>query len=62
MNEAAKRALINAQGRQGAKTGAVGPAMRELFQDGLIGKDGGLTRKGTIVREKLINTALDAAF
>lgn len=37
----------------GAPTGAVGPAMRELFDVGLIGEAGGLTRMGSILAEKL---------
>lgn len=62
MSKAAKTALINATGRQGAPTGAVGPAMRELFEAGLIGESGGLTRRGQITRESLIHGALDEAF
>jgi hypothetical protein len=63
LSERAKSALLAAKSnRQGEVTGAVGPTMRELFDAGLIGEDGGLTRKGTIVREKLLSAALDAAF
>lgn len=63
LSETAKKVLINAPGRQGGKVLLPeGPLLRQLKADGLVGKDGGLTRKGTIVRERLVNAALDAAF
>lgn len=63
MSEAAKQALINAKSsRQGTPTGAVGPAMRELFDKHLIGVSGGLTASGSIMRDKLVTEALDKVF
>ena len=37
----------------GAPTGAVGPEMRRMLADGLIGENGGLTRKGSIRAQQL---------
>lgn len=63
MSEAAQSALVNAKSsKQGTPTGAHGSARQELSDLGIIGKDGGLTRKGSIVREALIEVRLDAAF
>lgn len=66
MNLTAKaiKALINANGsHQGAEVPVTTLAAEFELQDaGLIGKGNGLTRKGTIVRERLVNAALEAAF
>lgn len=63
MSQAAKDMLIDAgTNRQG--TSVTGPATvrAELAALGLIGQAGGLTRKGSIARERLVNEMLDAAF
>lgn len=65
LTKAAREALI-AVGtrRQGATINTVtpGPVADELRNAGLIGPGNGLTRRGTIVRERLLDAALDAAF
>jgi hypothetical protein len=63
LSEAAKQALINVgTNRQGARVEGNFSALAELFRAGLIGHEDGLTRKGTIERERLQAAALDAAF
>lgn len=47
---------------QGALTGAIGSEMRQMFNAGLIGVNGGLTLKGSILAERLKNAQLDALF
>lgn len=55
--------LLNAKGwNQGAKVSVVGPEMRQLFDAGLIGRSGGLTRKGSIAAERAKRAELNAAF
>ena len=64
LSETARKALINAAGRQGAPVvaGTVA-AFLELVDAGLVTeKNAGLTRKGTIAREKAVRAAEDAAF
>lgn len=62
MSEAAKSALINtASARQGSAVNASREVTAELSRLGLIG-DKGLTRRGTIERERAVNAALNAAF
>lgn len=59
MSREAKTALINTgTNRQGAKVHA-GPALQEMKDLGLVGQDGGLTRKGSIVREREMEAALN---
>lgn len=67
LSEAAQIALLSATcNRQGANVTesgrCTGAAASELRIRGLIGMQGGLTRKGTIVRERLVNARLEAAF
>lgn len=64
ITEDMKTALINAgTNRQGAKVWAGNSlTMARLAGAGLIGKDCGLTRKGTIARERAVNEAQAAAF
>lgn len=64
LSEAAKTALINAgSNAQGTKVCAnTREVVAELKDAGLIGIQGGLTRKGTIAREKLVNAKLDEMF
>jgi hypothetical protein len=59
-----RQALLNVPGnRQGTKVQNVSVAVQaELFLAGLIGKTQGLTRKGTIVRERLLDAVLNSAF
>jgi len=65
MSELAKAALISiGTRRQGA---TVAPhvdrdALAELEWLGYVGKKGGLTRKGSIKRELIMDAELDAAF
>lgn len=62
MSETAKRALLDVgTNRQGAKV-ADGVGAVELYSMGLIGEGMGLTRKGTIARERLVNEAMEAMF
>ena len=63
LSEDARTALINAgTNRQGAKVMATWPVHKELVAAGLIGDGGGLTRAGTIERERLVTEALDDLF
>lgn len=63
MSEAARTALINAgTSRQGAVIDAPLDVKWELENASLIGRGTGLTRQGSIVRERLMNEALDKAF
>jgi hypothetical protein len=63
MSQAAKDALINAgTNRQGAQVGGVREVMCELVDLRMVGQHGGLTRKGTIARERAVNEAHDKAF
>ena len=61
----AQAALIGVgTNRQGATISprTVEVVVWELTAAGLIGRDRGLTRRGTIVRERVMTAALDAAF
>lgn len=61
MSEAAKTALLNAgTNRQGAKVIGGTAAVQELVNAGLIGEGRGLTRKGTIARQRVQDAAMDA--
>lgn len=62
LSEAAKTALINAAAHQGAPVVADLPTRGKLYLAGLVGPGDGLTRKGTIVRERLVRAAEDKAF
>lgn len=63
LTPAARSALLAAQSRrQGAKVTADPVVVTELFDLGLVGAGDGLTRTGTIAREKLLREAEDAAF
>jgi hypothetical protein len=63
MSKQATAALINAgTNRQGAAIKADDATLAELVKLNLIGPERGLTRKGTIERERAMNAALDAAF
>lgn len=62
LSKQATNALINAHRSQGSPIIADPNTLAELSQLGLIGTGHGLTRKGTIVRERAVNAALDAAF
>lgn len=62
LSESAKQALINSDSHQGAKVSDNILIHNELSRNGLIGTGCGLTRKGTIEREKLVRAAEDAAF
>lgn len=61
LSEAAKTVLINAKGS--AKVCLPeGPLLRSLKADGFIGAKGGLTRKGSIAREQILEERLTEAF
>lgn len=65
MSHAARTALISTgTNRQGATPAPITPieALTELTRLGLIGHNNGLTRRGTIKREQIINEEFDAAF
>lgn len=63
MSEAAEKALINVgTNRQGAVVSAPMMVQWELENAGIIGRGTGLTRKGTIERERIMNAELDRAF
>lgn len=63
LSAAATEALINAgTNRQGAVAQGTSVALNELWNAGLIGPGNGLTRRGTIIREKVMTAALEAAF
>lgn len=63
MSEQAASALIGATSRkQGQKVTADVGTEWELIDAGLIGKGGGLTRKGTIERERAMRKLEDEAF
>jgi hypothetical protein len=47
---------------QGTKVNIIGAHMRQLFDAGLIGPSGGLTRKGSILAERVQNAHLDELF
>lgn len=46
----------------GTQTGAIGPVMRELFDAGVIGPNGGLTAVGSAIAERVQSAQLDALF
>lgn len=64
LSKQAKSALMNAQPHQGAQVSCDPATFLQLFQasPALIGPEGGLTRAGTIARQKLVQAAEDAAF
>lgn len=64
LSDRARSALLAAKSnRQGEKIGWSSPAaLSELEDAGFITRDHNLTRRGTIVREKLLSATLDAAF
>jgi len=63
LTAAAQQALINASSsRQGTKVTADAVVITELFDQGLVGLNDGLSTRGTIVRDRLVSAALEAAF
>lgn len=63
LSEAARVALVNAgTNRQGAVVQALPGVLAELEVAGMIGVKDGLTRSGTIARERIVTAMLDAAF
>ncbi len=63
LSEAAESALIAAKcNRQGTVVTADAVVITELFDQGLVGAGDGLTRKGTIARERLVLAREEAAF
>lgn len=56
-------AVVNAVHRgQGAKVTATPEVLRELREAGLVGPDNGLTRSGTILRERETSARMDDLF
>jgi hypothetical protein len=63
MTEEMRSALINAEhAGQGAKVSADAITLLKLETAGLIGKNDGMTRKGTIERERLLTATFDELF
>jgi len=63
MSKEAESALVDAAGgHQGAKVTTDDDTGLELYAKGIVGESGGLTRRGTIVRERLLARRLDEAF
>jgi hypothetical protein len=65
MSEAARSALIDiGTNRQGATCGPLTPreVLLELQAMGLLGKEWGLTRRGTIKRQILVDAQMDELF
>ena len=65
LTEAATQALLSVDTlRQGAtpRGHLTEDTFEELKLAGLLGKGGGLTRRGTVARQRLVDTLLDAAF
>lgn len=63
LSENAKDALYNVgTSRQGARVSAAPIVLGELMRHCLIGNEQGLTRKGTITRDRIAAAKLDAAF
>jgi len=64
MSEQAKSALINhLTSRQGSTVTGIDLATEDELRDlGLVGPGAGLTRKGSIARERVMRAAEDAAF
>lgn len=63
LSPAASAALVNAgSNRQGADVPATPEVLNELWAAGLIGAGNGLTRAGSIYRQKMMTRLLDASF
>ena len=63
LSKAAEDALLAADSnRQGARVKADLQIEWELLDAELIGKGGGLTRRGTIARQRVLDTRLNEAF
>lgn len=65
MSEAARTALMNIGSyRQGATVPPLttDETRQELKELGYLGKSGGLTRKGSIKRQQLLDAEMDALF
>lgn len=65
MTASARTALVDiGTNRQGSTPGPLTPeaVLKELFELGLIGKGHGLTRKGSIKREMIVEELFDAQF
>ena len=62
LTKEAKRALVDTDGRVGAAIPLFGMAdvIAELFSNGLMTRAGNLTRKGTIVRQRVLDEMLEA--
>lgn len=63
LSASAVKVLENTRGFLiGTQTGAIGPIMRELFDAGIIGVNGGLTAVGSAIAERVQSAQLDALF
>lgn len=60
LSDDAKSALINDQ--HNGPVRASGPVLEELKEAGMIGTNGGRTRRGDITRQRLLAEAEDKAF
>ena len=54
--------MAAASNRQGTPVPAIDRVRREMQEIGLVGPDGGLTRQGSIERERIMSAELDRAF
>lgn len=60
LSKEAKRALVNAVPREGARVDATSGVITELMVAGLTTWVGFLTRKGTIARARILDEMLEA--
>lgn len=63
LSPAAAAAIVNAAGSAiGSVVTGSAEIIKELREAGIIGAKGGLTRKGSIRRERIVNAWMDASF
>lgn len=63
LSTGARSALIaTGTSRQGTRVPGTARALTELREAGLAGLNNGLTQRGSIVRDRLMDEALDRAF
>lgn len=60
LSKEAKRALVNAAPREGARVDGTSGVLSELLERNLTTRFGFLTRKGTIARARILDEMLEA--
>lgn len=60
LTKEAKRALVNTSPREGARVWVVADVIAELFARGLTTRGGNLTRKGLMLRARILDEMLEA--